>query len=212
MLDDVFHSKLTLDVRGLQRTFDKVGKADSDLITEILITCTNKERGEIRAAFHKESGTTLEKRIADGFSGSIQVIFFFFDESFILVLFVSFPYSFLQKAFLLKLCADREDTTTVDESKAINDAKALYKAGEGKIGTDDAVFINLFGRCSWAHLKAVSTQYTQVNKKHHTLDQAIDGEFSGAIFRSLRMVHLYATYGRLEFYSDYVYRAMKVRY
>lgn len=63
---------------------------------------------------------------------------------------------------LLKICAAREDATTVDEAKAINDAKALYKAGEGKIGTDDKVFIDLFGRCSWAHLKAVSTQCVPV--------------------------------------------------
>ena len=111
---------------------------------------------------------------------------------------------------LLKLCAAREESTVVDENKALNDAKALYKAGEGKIGTDDEVFINIFGRCSFAHLKAVATQYAQTNKKHHTLDQAVDSEFSGAIFQSLRMVLLYATFGRIEFYADYVYRAMKV--
>jgi hypothetical protein len=90
LLDDLFHSKLTLDVRALQvlpsscifrfvskpelkRTFDKVGKADSDLITEVLVTASNKEKEDIRSAFHKETGVTLEKKIADGFSGSIQV-------------------------------------------------------------------------------------------------------------------------------------------
>lgn len=140
---------------------------------------------------------------------------------------------------LLKICAAREESAVVDEAKAINDAKALYKAGEGKLGTDDEVFINLFGRCSWAHLKAVAAQYvlclyhvvfllflllpppppshltyvrrySQTNKKHRTLDQAVDAEFSGAIFRSLRMILLYANFGRVEFYSDFVYLAMKV--
>lgn len=111
---------------------------------------------------------------------------------------------------LLKLCAARDESTAVDETKAINDAKALYKAGEGKIGTDDEVFINLFGRCSLAHLRAVATQYAQTNKKHHTLAQAVDSEFSGAIAKALRMILLFATDGRIEFYADYVYRAMKV--
>lgn len=40
-----------------------------------------------------------------------------------------------------------------------HDAKALYKAGEKKLGTDEKTFIRIFSERSRAHLAAVDSTY-----------------------------------------------------
>lgn len=42
---------------------------------------------------------------------------------------------------------------------AAKDAKALYRAGEKKLGTDEKTFIEIFSERSRAHLAAVSSAY-----------------------------------------------------
>lgn len=42
------------------------------------------------------------------------------------------------------------------------DAKALYKAGERRLGTDEKVFIEIFSERSSAHLAAVSSAYNSM--------------------------------------------------
>lgn len=42
---------------------------------------------------------------------------------------------------------------------AENDAKALFKAGEKRLGTDENTFIRVFSERSRAHLGAVSSAY-----------------------------------------------------
>jgi hypothetical protein len=39
------------------------------------------------------------------------------------------------------------------------DAKALYKAGEKKLGTDEKIFIHIFSERSRAHMAAVDSAY-----------------------------------------------------
>ena len=43
-----------------------------------------------------------------------------------------------------------------------HDAKALYEAGENKLGTDEKTFIRIFSERSRAHLAAVSATYHNI--------------------------------------------------
>lgn len=47
----------------------------------------------------------------------------------------------------------------VDREMAAKDAKALYKAGEKKLGTDEKVFVHIFSERSRAHLVAINSFY-----------------------------------------------------
>jgi hypothetical protein len=53
------------------------------------------------------------------------------------------------------LKANRDESDTVNDKLAQDDAEALYKAGEGRWGTDEAKFIEILTTRSRAHLLAV---------------------------------------------------------
>lgn len=53
----------------------------------------------------------------------------------------------------------RYEGPEVDRASVDHDAKALYKAGEKKLGTDEKTFIRIFSERSRAHLAAVSSAY-----------------------------------------------------
>lgn len=53
----------------------------------------------------------------------------------------------------------RYEGPEVDRMIVENDAKALYKAGEKRLGTDEKTFIHIFSERSRAHLAAVSSAY-----------------------------------------------------
>jgi len=64
--------------------------------------------------------------------------------------------------FLSLFQASRDESPCVDESKAKADAEALYKAGEKKLGTDEATFIRILCSRSYNQLRATFREYHQV--------------------------------------------------
>lgn len=86
---------------------------------------------------------------------------------------------------LVALCsANRDESPTVNDlgeaiGHALQDAKNLQKAGVDRIGTDEAVFIQVLTQRSWPHVQEICNQY--LNLTGHTLRKAIGREFSGAI-------------------------------
>lgn len=56
----------------------------------------------------------------------------------------------------------RYEGPEVDRSMVERDAKALYKAGEKRLGTDEKTFIQIFSERSRAHLAAVSHAYRDI--------------------------------------------------
>ncbi|WOH07576.1 hypothetical protein DCAR_0727008 [Daucus carota subsp. sativus] len=87
----------------------------------------------------------------------------------------------------------RPEGPEVNRSVVEHDAKALYKAGEKKFGTDKKTFIHIFSERSRTHLAAVSTTYHDIYDRR--LEKAIKSETSGhfgygllTIIRSLKQV------------------------
>lgn len=60
---------------------------------------------------------------------------------------------------LAYISTPRHEGPEVNREIAQKDAKALYKAGEKKLGTDEKTFIHIFSERSAAHLAAVSSYY-----------------------------------------------------
>jgi hypothetical protein len=101
---------------------------------------------------------------------------------------------------LLKGVRDERESIPDDEAHTISER--LFKAGEGKLGTDEKVFNELITKYSPSALKQISHEY---QKKHkHTLEQAIKGETSGN-YEDL-LVALLKT--RHEYFADRLYDAI----
>lgn len=97
----------------------------------------------------------------------------------------------------------REENMPINDSEANSIADILYRAGEGRLGTDDSVFVDVFTKRSAAFLQRVNFFYQQ-KKKRHTLQVAIKKETSGH-YKSLLMA---LSKPRYEFYADRLYKAM----
>jgi len=96
----------------------------------------------------------------------------------------------------------RDETFVVDDPEAQKVAETLYKAGEGKLGTDDDTFINVITGHSVAFLKAVSVHYAA--KHNHSLEAAIKKE-TGGDYERLLVGCLKTKY---EYFADRLYEAM----
>jgi hypothetical protein len=82
----------------------------------------------------------------------------------------------------------------VNDEEARQVAESLYRAGEGKIGTDEAVFIQVLAKRSPDFLARVSEHYKSKHK--HTLEHAVKSETSGyfedALVGLLKPKYVYA--------------------
>ena len=72
----------------------------------------------------------------------------------------------------------------VDAARVPMDAEQLYRAGEGRIGTNDSLMIDIISQRSAEHLQAVSQAY-KAHHKHHNLEEAIKHETSGDYMHAL---------------------------
>jgi annexin A7/11 len=65
----------------------------------------------------------------------------------------------------------------VDPQQVEHDVRTLYNAGEGRSGTDEITFCNVIINRSDNQLRAIAQAYKRHH--HHTLEHAIQSEFSG---------------------------------
>jgi len=92
---------------------------------------------------------------------------------------------------------------TEEKGDINSDVEHLYKAGQGKIGTDEAVFINIIAHRSKEYLAQLNTAYA--NKHGKSLSAVIDSEMSGNLKKSLIAI----VTPPAEYFADRLYHAMK---
>ncbi|MCL7029390.1 hypothetical protein MKW94_016458 [Papaver nudicaule] len=111
-----------------------------------------------------------------------------------------------KKLLLAYLSVPRYEGPEVDRMMAEQDATALYRAGEKKIGTDEKTFIHILSGRSRAHLAAVSHAYRSMYKK--SLVKAIKSETSGKFLSGLlAIVRCAENPGK--FFAKELYKSMK---
>eukprot|EP01125_Pyxidicula_operculata_P006163 TRINITY_DN2149_c0_g1_i1.p1 TRINITY_DN2149_c0_g1~~TRINITY_DN2149_c0_g1_i1.p1 ORF type:complete len:338 (-),score=83.28 TRINITY_DN2149_c0_g1_i1:27-1040(-) len=106
------------------------------------------------------------------------------------------------KAIKALLKGARDENPYVDDVRAQQVADQLYAAGEGKLGTDDSVFVDVFTKYSSWFLQRVNFFYQQ--KYKHDLVTAVKKETSGN-YKSLLVA---LAKPKLVFYADRLYKAM----
>jgi len=77
----------------------------------------------------------------------------------------------------------REPWHKVNQAEAKEHAQMLYKAGAGKMGTDEDIFNKIFAHDSFAQLRVVFEEYKTLTGK--TIEQALNAELSGDLLKSM---------------------------
>ncbi|XP_076140431.1 annexin A1-like isoform X1 [Alosa pseudoharengus] len=140
------------DAHELKEAMKGLGTKEH-VLSEILISRSNRQINEIKKVFKEVYGEDLEEDIRNDTSGDFMTT-------------------------LLALCkADRNEQHDIDDSLANKDAKALYEAGEKRKGTDIAVFIDIFTSRSGPQLCKVMQLYSQYSEEG--LADAVMNELKG---------------------------------
>lgn len=180
LVDLLFFTPAELKAEICYRAIRGLG-TDEDALVEVICTSTTEELKQLKEDYAK----VLQK---NGKTGSIDSL-----EEHV----KSDTSGYFRRILLALLAAQRPEPTEdqiqmmlnkgvdtyIDKKAARADAEALYNAGEKKLGTDEATFINILcNRNPW-QLMAISRAYEEISKKR--LIEAIASETSGDFKRAL---------------------------
>lgn len=149
---DLFRSPSERDATYLYRAMKGVG-TDEEAVIEVLCSRSNVEIMKIKEDYRQLFKEDLEKRVHSETSGN------------------------LRKILISLLQCQRSENSVPNDAECRKIAEDLYKAGEGKLGTDEPFFNKVFALSSPPELYSINNYYTQFSNR--TLKQAVDKEFSG---------------------------------
>jgi len=156
---------------------------DEFTLMSVLIGRSNEQKEMIKNIYARDHGKSLDTAVKSETSGDLQKL-------------------------MLGLCHERDsEAAPVNDDAARVDAERLYNAGEGKIGTDEKMFIEIFTKRSWNHLRRVFAIYETIHK-HHPMERAVESEFSGFLKTGLVGIVVFAR-NPGEFFADIAHKAMK---
>ncbi|KAF9058608.1 hypothetical protein BDP27DRAFT_1432480 [Rhodocollybia butyracea] len=150
---------LWYDVELLQSAIEASGK-DTLFLTEILVDRTWSDRQHLSKAYQVRYGRDLQADI--DLDGKTK-------QMFDMILSANPPL----------------ENGPVDPLQVESDVTALYKAGQGKLGTDEIAFCEVIINRSRIHLTAVCNAY---GKKYQSLTKVIKSVFSGHMQQALLFI------------------------
>ncbi|XP_019850455.1 PREDICTED: annexin A4-like isoform X2 [Amphimedon queenslandica] len=169
------------DAYCLNKAMEGAGTDETALI-EILCSRTNVEKEDIKTFYKKEYKQDLEKHIHSETSGHFR------------------------RLLISLTAAARDPDSIVDKSRARQDAQALYKAGEGKWGTDESTFNQILCARSYAHLRLVFEEYSKICK--YDIEQSISREMSGDLKTGMTTI-VKCVRNLPAYFSERLYKSMK---
>ena len=149
------------DAYCLYKAMKGLGTNEGVLI-EIIGTRNNEQLQEIKDIFEKEYKNTLENWVKGDTSGNFRLL------------------------LIALLQCNRSNNPNPDLNACQADADALYRAGEGRWGTDEATFIRIFANRSAAEIACINQCYLKMRGKG--ILNAIDKEFSGDVKKLLQTI------------------------
>jgi annexin A7/11 len=140
------------DAQQMHKAMAGLGTKESVLI-EIMMTHSNRQLTELKRAYEAEFGKSLEKDIVGDTSGAFQ------------------------RLLVSILNGARDESWAADPVKAGQQARLLYKEGEGKKGVNDAAFNQVMANENFSQLHLIFDEYQKITG--HSIEQALQHEFSG---------------------------------
>ena len=101
----------------------------------------------------------------------------------------------------------RGENQMPNQNDCMNKAQQLYKAGEGKLGTNEKVFYEIITRSSPQELYMINQCYIQIGKGSDLI-KAINNEFSGNLKKLLSTL-VYSSINPSEYFATRVKHAIK---
>ncbi|KAI5056459.1 hypothetical protein GOP47_0028277 [Adiantum capillus-veneris] len=157
------------------------GTKDLALI-EMICTRTGSQLQVIRQAYNTRFHRSLDEDIASDTSGDYK------------------------KLLLAYLNNYRPETPQVNMQLAQADCRELYRAGEGRLGTDEAAIISIITSRSSAQLNACFNMYKQTYG--HDIEKAMKRETSGNFLNALRTI-VKCVHFPAKYFAKVLYKSMK---
>ena len=180
VMKGLYKSPAEYDADLLYEAMKGIG-SDKEVITEVLSFRSPEKINEIKAKFQEKYGKDLVDEIKSETSGDYQ------------------------KIAVLLLEGNRSNNSSPDLESCTKIAKELYEAGEGKLGTNEEIFIKYFTSLSKQELLYVCKEYNR-NYKKIMLD-VIDNEFSSNV-RDLLKIILYSFFSPSEFFAIQIHNSI----
>jgi hypothetical protein len=178
---DLFRTPEERDATYLYKAMKGMG-TDEDTVIEILCSRANVEIIKIKAEYQRLFKEDLEKRVYSETSGN------------------------LRKILVSIIQCQRSENSIPNDAECRQIAQELYKAGEGKLGTDEQFFNKVFCLSSPPELFSINNYYSQFSTR--TLKQAVDSEFSGDAKLALNTI-LEATISPPNYYARNINKSVK---
>lgn len=140
------------DAKYLEKAMRGLG-TNEDMLIEILVTRSNDQLRQIKSVYHELFNRDLKDDIESETSGT------------------------LKQLVLDLLEGNRDESFRTDPARAKKDADTLYKAGEGKWGTDEDAFVKVLANQNMHQLQLMFNEYEKLKK--HPFEEALKAEFSG---------------------------------
>lgn len=157
------------------------GTKDLALI-ELICTRTGSQLQAIRHAYNTRFQRSLDDDIASDTSGDYK------------------------KLLLAYLNNHRPETPQVNMQLAQADCRELFRAGEGRLGTDEAAIIFILSSRSSAQLNACFNMYKQIYG--HDIEKAMKRETSGNFLNALRAI-IKCVHYPAKYFAKVLYKSMK---
>ena len=135
---------------------------DEDTLIEVLAPQTNEEVKKIVDCYEEMYGRPLAEHLCSETDGSFR------------------------RLLTMIIVGARDAQGTVDADLAVEQAKQLYDAGEGKLGTDEEVFYKILAHASFDQLEIVFEEYKSLSGR--TIEQALKAELSGELYDALSAI------------------------
>ena len=177
----IFKTPVEYDVDLLNNSL-KGFSIDKDVISEIICFRTPKRLEQIKVKYQEKYGENLVEKLKKETSGGYQ------------------------KIIINLLEGNRNQNDKPDLETCSNIADEIYKAGEGKIGTNEEVFIKYFTTLSKEEILMVCQEYHRKYSK--TMLDVLHNEFSGNNKKLLEDI-LYSIFSPSEYFAREIMDAIK---
>lgn len=178
---DLFRPPQERDAFYLYKSMKGVG-TDEETLIEIICSRPNVDLIKIKEEYKRLYNEELEKKVTSDTSGD------------------------LRKILISVLQCQRSENSQPNEAECQKIAEDLYKAGEGKLGTDEPTFNKVFALSSPPELYSINTHYSQISSR--TLSEAVDKEFSGSVKLALNTI-LEANISPSNYFARRINKAVK---
>ena len=178
---DLFRPPQERDAFYLYKSMKGVG-TDEETLIEIICSRPNVDLIKIKEEYKRLYNEELEKKVTSDTSGD------------------------LRKILISVLQCQRSENSQPNEAECQKIAEDLYKAGEGKLGTDEPTFNKVFALSSPPELYSINTYYSQISSR--TLSEAVDKEFHGNVKLALNTI-LEANISPSNYFARRINKAVK---